>query len=133
MSMIFVTHDLGVVAEVCDRVAVMYAGQIVESGDLRTVFKHPEHPYTEGLLRAMPQSATPRSDLFVIPGQVPNFAELGEGCRLASRCSYVTDACRSGRIELAETAPGHQARCIRSHELSLSPTSRSSASEGAES
>jgi peptide/nickel transport system permease protein len=121
MSMIFVTHDLGVVADICDRVAVMYAGQIVETGDLRTVFNHPAHPYTEGLLRAMPQSAAPRSELFVIPGQVPNFAQLGDGCRLASRCSYVTDVCRTGQIELVTTSGAHKSRCIRADELSLSP------------
>jgi peptide/nickel transport system permease protein len=132
MSMIFVTHDLGVVADICDRVAVMYAGQIVETGDLRTVFKNPQHPYTEGLLKAMPQSATPRSDLFVIPGQVPNFAELGEGCRLASRCSYVVDSCRSGRVELTDVGTAHLARCVRSHELSLSPTLDSPSSPNAE-
>jgi peptide/nickel transport system permease protein len=121
MAMVFVTHDLGVVADICDRVAVMYAGQIVETGEVRELFHAPQHPYTEGLLRAMPQNARPRTPLYAIPGQVPQFHELGEGCRLAGRCAYAEDRCRHAGLLLAETGPGpgHLARCVRAGELEL--------------
>ena len=119
MAMLFVTHDLGVVADICDRVAVMYAGQIVETADSRELFNHPRHPYTSGLLKAMPQRTEPRSPLYVIPGQVPQFSELGNGCRLASRCDYVQDVCTSKNIALTEPRPDHLTRCIRASELIL--------------
>src|SRR5262249_45837992 len=92
MAMLFVTHDLGVVADICDRVAVMYAGQIVETATTSELFRTPRHPYTQGLMKAMPQRAAPRTALYSIPGQVPAFDELGVGCRLAGRCAYVTEA-----------------------------------------
>ena len=113
MSMIFVTHDLGVVADICDRVAVMYAGQVVETATTTELFRSPRHPYTEGLLRAMPQNAEPRSELYAIPGQVPRFDELGEGCRLVGRCPYAVDACAAAPVPLLPARDGHLARCIR--------------------
>ena len=119
MAMLFVTHDLGVVADICDRVAVMYAGQIVETADSRELFNHPRHPYTSGLLKAMPQRTEPRTPLYVIPGQVPQFSELEEGCRLASRCEYVQDVCTSTNIALTEPRPDHLTRCIRASEVNL--------------
>jgi len=119
MAMIFVTHDLGVIAEVSDRVVVMYAGEVVETAPVQEFFRNPKHPYSEGLLRAMPQRAEPRSELYSIPGQVPQFHELGEGCRLAGRCPYVTPACRAARIDLRDVASDHRARCIRVAELEL--------------
>ncbi|MET0143443.1 MAG: dipeptide/oligopeptide/nickel ABC transporter permease/ATP-binding protein [Ilumatobacteraceae bacterium] len=119
MAILFVTHDLGVVADICDRVAVMYAGQIVETAPVRELFHHPKHPYTEGLLRAMPQKAEPRSELYVIPGQVPQFHEFGTGCRLAPRCEYAQDRCRTTPIRLERVDPVHLARCIRWDELDL--------------
>ena len=81
LSVIFVTHDLGVVADLCDRVAVMYAGQIVEYADVQSVFATPRHPYSAGLLRAMPQAGNPRDELYVIPGVVPTAAAMPTGCR----------------------------------------------------
>ena len=117
MAMLFVTHDLGVVADICDRVAVMYAGQIVETAAVDELFNHPRHPYTKGLLRAIPQGAAPRAPLYVIPGQVPQFSELGTGCRLASRCEFVQDQCRQANVPLLEAGSDHLARCVRVHEL----------------
>ncbi|MFC9358360.1 dipeptide/oligopeptide/nickel ABC transporter permease/ATP-binding protein [Rhodococcus sp. NPDC057014] len=116
MSMLFVSHDLGVVADTCDRIAVMYAGQVVEQGTVREVFYQPSHPYTRGLLQAMPQSATPRSPLYVIPGQVPQLSELEEGCRFASRCEFVQPECHSA-IPMLNAGSNHLARCVRSDEL----------------
>ena len=118
MAVLFVTHDLGVVADICDRVAVMYAGQIVETATTSELFRSPKHPYTQGLMKAMPQRAAPRTPLYSIPGQVPSFDSLGTGCRLAGRCEYVTAACTEVAVELLGTN-GHQVRCIRADELAL--------------
>jgi peptide/nickel transport system permease protein len=121
MAMIFVTHDLGVVADICDRVAVMYAGEIVELAPVDDFFRQPRHPYSEGLLRSMPQQAAPRSTLYSIPGQVPHFTELGDGCRLLSRCPHATDRCAEARIPIVEVGDGRAARCIRVDELEPTP------------
>jgi oligopeptide/dipeptide ABC transporter ATP-binding protein len=118
MAVLFVTHDLGVVADICDRVAVMYAGQIVETATTAELFRSPRHPYTQGLMRAMPQRAEPRSPLYSIPGQVPSFDALGVGCRLAGRCEYANENCTQVSVELRGTN-GHQVRCIRADELTL--------------
>jgi oligopeptide/dipeptide ABC transporter ATP-binding protein len=92
-AVLLITHDLGVVAQVCDRVAVMYAGQLVEVATTEQVFADPAHPYTEALLRAAPGTAEPGSELAVIPGQVPDLAAPPAGCRFAPRCPFGTDAC----------------------------------------
>jgi peptide/nickel transport system ATP-binding protein/peptide/nickel transport system permease protein len=118
MAMIFVTHDLGVVAEIADDVAVMYAGQIVEQAPVEDLFARPRHPYTEALVRALPQSAVPGQRLATIPGQVPDPAAWPTGCRFADRCGYVEDRCRAAAVELTSTGAG-QARCIRVDELAL--------------
>ncbi len=118
MAVLFVTHDLGVVADICDRVAVMYAGQVVETATTSELFRAPRHPYTQGLMRAMPQRAEPRSPLYSIPGQVPSFDALGVGCRLVGRCEYATEQCSRASVEL-RGANGHQVRCIRADELTL--------------
>src|SRR5690606_10831274 len=91
MGVIFVTHDLGVVAELCDRVAVMYAGQIVEQAPVAELFSNPKHPYTVGLLASMPQSADQRERLVSIPGVVPQPGSVAEGCRFRARCSFATE------------------------------------------
>src|SRR5215469_12977998 len=88
MGMLFVTHDLGVVADTCDRVAVMYAGQMVEQAPTEQLFVRPRHPYTEGLLASMPQWSVPGQPLTVIPGRVPPAGRMPTGCRFRSRCSY---------------------------------------------
>src|SRR5205085_8193603 len=85
-SIILITHDLGVVAEMCERVAVMYAGQIVEQSDVRTLFADPKHPYTQGLIGSIPVLGQIKDALDVIPGMVPNLVNLPEGCRFAPRC-----------------------------------------------
>ena len=114
MGILLVTHDLGVVADFADDVAVMYAGHVVEHGSVREVFHHPRHPYARGLLDSMPQGAEPRSQLSVVPGRVPMAGQFPDGCRFQARCPHVDlDACIAGTIELAEVAPEHLSRCIR--------------------
>jgi peptide/nickel transport system ATP-binding protein len=118
-AILFVTHDFGVVADLCDRVAVMYAGQIVEESPVGSVFTHPRHPYTQGLLESMPQVAKPGERLTVIQGQVPRPDQLPQGCRFHPRCPYVADACREAPVELSRRGPEAAARCIRQEEIRL--------------
>jgi oligopeptide/dipeptide ABC transporter ATP-binding protein len=95
MAVVLITHDLGVVAEVADRVAVMYAGRVVENGTAREIFHDSAHPYVEGLRKSIPVLDEKKPRLSVIPGQVPNAAELPRGCPFAPRCPYVMDRCRA--------------------------------------
>jgi peptide/nickel transport system permease protein len=118
MAVLFVTHDLGVIADVCDRVAVMYAGQIVEEAEVDALFRSPEHPYTEGLLRAMPQVGDLDDRLTVIRGQVPAALQMPIGCRFAARCDYTVEACTRAPVDLAATAHA-KVRCRRVTELTL--------------
>ncbi|MQA95662.1 MAG: ATP-binding cassette domain-containing protein [Streptosporangiales bacterium] len=118
MSMLFVTHDLGVVAEICDRVVVMYAGQVVEQAPARAVFHEPAHPYTAALLAAMPQAETEGEELAYIPGRPPALGAWPDGCRFADRCGHVAEVCASP-VSLAETGEGRAARCARTSELVL--------------
>jgi oligopeptide/dipeptide ABC transporter ATP-binding protein len=118
MAVLFVTHDLGVIADLCDRVAVMYAGQIVEEAPVHELFERPQHPYTEGLLGAMPQVGRHDERLAVIRGQVPLPHQLPAGCRFADRCDHAIDACLAAPVALAESASS-MVRCIRAVELSL--------------
>jgi oligopeptide/dipeptide ABC transporter ATP-binding protein len=114
MSMLFITHNLGVVAEIADRVAVMYAGRIVEQGDVADVFKNPLHPYTRALLRSIPRPAEkgPSHRLMAIPGQVPSPTALPPGCAFAPRCPLAAAACAElPPLELG--LPGHDVRCWR--------------------
>ncbi|MBO0728321.1 MAG: ABC transporter ATP-binding protein, partial [Acidimicrobiaceae bacterium] len=106
MSMLFVTHDLGVVADICDRVVVMYAGQVVETASVRGLFQRPRHPYTEGLLRSMPQLGTPGERLPIIPGVVPRPGSVAAGCRFRSRCAYAIDACAEDPMALVPAPHG---------------------------
>jgi oligopeptide/dipeptide ABC transporter ATP-binding protein len=116
MSMILVSHDLAVITEVCDRVVVMYAGQIVEQGETATIITSPRHPYTRALLDALPQAG--RRQLRSIPGSPPSLIDVPDGCRFAPRCPLVTPDCLSWETELAQTAePGHAARCWRHEEV----------------
>jgi len=116
-SMILITHDLGVVAEMCDYVAIVYAGQIIEYGSKRQVFKHPTHPYTVGLFNALPSMTADEPRLHPIEGLPPDPACLPDGCKFAPRCPYATDACRKGEIGTQETEQGHVTRCIRREEV----------------
>ena len=110
LSMLFITHDLGVVAQVAGRVAVMYAGRIVEEGPVAEVLRAPRHPYTEGLLRAAPRLA--REKLVPIPGTVPSLDALPAGCAFGPRCEYHRAECDAAVPELRAVDKNHQARCI---------------------
>jgi oligopeptide/dipeptide ABC transporter ATP-binding protein len=110
LSMLFITHDLAVVAEIADRIAVMYAGRIVEEGPVLEVLRHPRHPYTEGLLRAAPRLK--REKPLSIPGTVPALDSLPPGCAFASRCEYVRDECGRAIPELRNAGENHRARCV---------------------
>jgi oligopeptide/dipeptide ABC transporter ATP-binding protein len=96
MSVIFITHDLGVIAQICDKVMVMYGGKVAEFGSVDDVFRHPSHPYTNGLLNSIPRlEDTPRQPLKTIKGQVPSLEEMGSGCRFENRCDARMDICKS--------------------------------------
>jgi len=117
MSILFVTHDLGVVAEIADRITVLYAGQTVEVGLADAMYARTRHPYTEALMASMPQVAAVGQPLTVIPGQVPRPDSLPSGCRFHPRCRYTVDACKAVPVDLVNGS-----RCIRSSELELSGT-----------
>jgi peptide/nickel transport system ATP-binding protein len=110
LSLLFITHDLGVVAQVADRIIVMYAGRIVEEGPTMEVLRHPRHPYTEGLLRAAPRLE--RENLVPIPGTVPALNALPPGCAFAPRCPYQLAECATAVPDLRPAGPNHSARCI---------------------
>jgi len=116
MALLLITHDLGVVAAMAQRVAVMYAGKIVEQAPVLELFDRPLHPYTQGLLRATPTAGRSDRRLVDIPGRVPALAELPAGCAFAARCRYVVDACRTGEIPVAISPTGAMARCVRAVE-----------------
>lgn len=111
-AMILITHDLGVVARACDKVAVVYAGQIVESGSKYDIFKNPSHPYTKGLFAALPDLSKNVKRLSPIEGLPPDPTNLPAGCPFSPRCSYATDACREGEIRNTELHTGHLVRCL---------------------
>ncbi len=115
LSVLLITHDLGVVAETADRVAVMYAGRIVEEASVRDIFHAPKHPYTEGLLRSVPRlsSAGQRQRLDTIEGAVPSLLNLPRGCAFAPRCRYVIDECSKETIPLLAVTESRSSRCIR--------------------
>jgi oligopeptide/dipeptide ABC transporter ATP-binding protein len=114
VSIIFITHDLGIVAQICDRVAVMYAGRIVEQGTIREIFKSPSHPYTEALLKSVPRVERKVERLSAIEGQPPSLFNLPPGCYFEPRCPYAKDICReSYPPTFDEGETGHQAACWR--------------------
>lgn len=118
MGVIYITHDMGVVAEVSDFVAVMYAGQIVETASVDTIFKNPRHPYTRGLIASMPKlNSTPKTRLPYIEGSVPAPKAYPSTCRFADRCNYATDYCRSNTPLLEEFETDHVIRCFRAREI----------------
>ncbi|SDX02367.1 peptide/nickel transport system ATP-binding protein [Marininema mesophilum] len=111
-SILLITHDLGVVAEMCSRVVVMYAGQVVEETDVHTLFRDPKHPYTMGLLRSIPQLDKRSERLYSIPGNVPNPRKMPTGCRFAPRCEHVHEICLQSNPPLFEIAKEqHTSRC----------------------
>src|SRR5690606_19490742 len=109
------THDLGVISELADDVIVMYAGTVVESAPADTLFAHPRHPYTVGLLESIPKIESEQKELPTIPGSVPSLLALPPGCRFANRCPRATEVCRSKRPPLEELAKGHYAACFHPH------------------
>ena len=113
MSVILVSHDLGVVAQVCQRVAVMYAGQIAEQGDVATVLRAPRHPYTMGLLNSLPALGRRQRYLRPIAGAPPSLLDPPPGCRFHPRCAFAVERCRSWTPELLDVGPGHGAACWR--------------------
>jgi oligopeptide/dipeptide ABC transporter ATP-binding protein len=113
-----VTHDLGVVADICDRVVVLYGGQVVEQNDVRTLFQRPRHPYTSVLLEAIPQETAAGERLVSIPGVVPPAGQMPFGCRFGPRCSHAVSACTENPVELV-TTDGTAIRCLRADQLTL--------------
>jgi oligopeptide/dipeptide ABC transporter ATP-binding protein len=116
MALILITHDLGVVAEVADRVAVMYAGQVVELADVRQIFKRPLHPYTAGLQASLPRLGVKQAALRVIPGTVPNPAHFPKGCRFHPRCPVMQERCLLDPPEIV-FPDGRMSRCVRADEI----------------
>ena len=112
MAIVLVSHHMGVIAETCDRVAVMYAGRLVETGPVGRIFEAPGHPYTRGLLRSMVSSELPVERLVPIPGQPPDLTRLGSGCAFAPRCDRAEACCRDGTVPLRTIVPHHQAACL---------------------
>lgn len=114
MSIIFITHDLGVVSDICDKIAVMYAGEIVELADKRQIFYNGKHPYTEGLLKSIPKIEDDRNvPLIPIEGNPPDMQLLGEECPFARRCGYAMKICTKQKPPKVEVAPGHEVACFR--------------------
>lgn len=115
-SIMFITHDLGVVAEICERVIVMYAGKIIEEGDVRSIFHNPKHPYTKGLLASIPKFDEKSARLYSIPGNVPTPDSMPKGCRFAPRCEFAFDKCHMEIPEITKVGEGHYARCFLNEE-----------------
>ncbi|WP_419931472.1 dipeptide/oligopeptide/nickel ABC transporter permease/ATP-binding protein [Candidatus Poriferisodalis sp.] len=126
MAVILITHDLGVIADAADRVLVMYAGQVVETATVSTLFSRPRHPYTQALLSTMPQSHRGHGDLPVIGGVVPSAAAWPDGCRFAPRCEFATDQCRTS-VPLLEAVGADLVRCVRHAEFEFGPGAETSA------
>lgn len=112
MALLLITHDLGLAAELCDEIAVMYAGQIVEKAPLEQIFNNPLHPYTQGLIRSLPGQGRPRERLGTIPGQPPDLTEPPPGCRFADRCALANEHCWGARPALVQIEPGREVRCF---------------------
>jgi peptide/nickel transport system ATP-binding protein len=122
MAIVLITHDLGVVAEVCDRVLVMYAGQVQEQGSATELFHRPHHPYTHALLRSMPDIEAEPGELPFIPGQAPAAGRAPAGCRFHDRCAHAVGACSEQSPAIVEITSGRLVRCLRHDELTLTST-----------
>jgi oligopeptide/dipeptide ABC transporter ATP-binding protein len=119
MAMILITHDMGVVADIADRITVLYAGRVCETASTKTIFYNPKHPYTKALLTAVPSLALKTEKLTVIPGSIPNLIEPPSGCRFHPRCEYAQQGCKETIPELKEIEPGHKVACLRASEIDL--------------
>jgi peptide/nickel transport system ATP-binding protein len=115
-AMLLITHDLGVVAEICDRVAILYAGDIVEMGNLRHIFRQTSHPYTEGLIGSLPKINEKTHRLSPIKGLMPDPAKLPPGCSFSPRCKYAKSVCGINKPMMLEIDPGHFVRCLKFQE-----------------
>lgn len=111
-AVLLITHDLGVVAETCERVIVMYAGQIVEEAPIQEIFSNPKHPYTQGLIQSVPDMRFKKDNLYSIPGSVPKLGSIQVGCRFAARCEYAMERCLQETPPLFEAAEQHKSRCF---------------------
>ena len=112
-SMILITHDLGVVAETCDYVAIIYAGEVVEYGDIYEIFDNPSHPYTKGLFNSLPDLESEETRLKPMAGMMPNPSDLPKGCKFHPRCPHATEECMSGEVPLAQLGGTHVCRCLK--------------------
>ena len=121
VALIFVTHDLGIVAKMCDDVIVMYAGRAVEHGPVRDIFTQPAHPYADALIRSVPKLGS-KQPLYRIEGQPPDLTDLPPGCAFAPRCPVADDRCRSEEPQLLEIRPGHKAACFKLDEFAATIT-----------
>jgi peptide/nickel transport system ATP-binding protein len=111
MGIIMITHDLGVVAEICDRVVVMYAGKVVEQAEVKELFLHPKHPYTKGLLESIPKLGVRKEKLGSIPGMVPSPEKMPQGCRFYDRCSSAMDICKGTTPPMTSVGVDHETAC----------------------
>lgn len=111
-AIMLITHDLGVVAETCERVIVMYAGQVIEEASVKKIFEDPQHPYTKGLIQSVPDMRYKKERLYSIPGNVPKPGSIKKGCKFAARCEFAFDRCLVEDPTLIHTEPGHQTRCF---------------------
>jgi len=112
LTVLLITHNIGVVAQLCNRIAVMYAGNVVETGPTRQILQTPKHPYTQGLLQALPTDNVARGELKGVPGSVPNLLQPPRGCRFHPRCSFALDKCLENFPAMRETEAGHQVACV---------------------
>ena len=119
LAVLFVSHDLALIRELCDRVVVFYAGEAVESGPVEEIIERPRHPYTQALLQVASVGDFQRRELQVIPGAPPPVGADITGCRFAARCPAVIDACRTAPVAFTRLAPGHQSRCLRANDPEL--------------
>ena len=115
-SIIMITHDLGIVYDFCDKVAVFYTGEVVEYAPVKALFDHPLHPYTEGLIQAIPRLGHPTRRLDAIEGMVPDAGDMPQGCHFHPRCKYATERCRQEHPALVERPDGRCVRCFRAEE-----------------
>jgi oligopeptide transport system ATP-binding protein len=116
MAVVFITHDLGVVSGLCDRVQVMYAGRIVETTDTRTLFNSPRHPYTRALQKSIPSLQPKGAELYTIRGLPPDLSKPLPGCPFAPRCEFALEKCVTNNVQLLEAAPGHAHACLRAQQ-----------------
>jgi len=119
MAVLFITHDLGVIAEVCDNVSVMYAGRIIETANVFRIFDNPQHPYTKGLLSSIPQLHSDKNTrLTTINGQVPSLIDMPAGCRFKNRCRHADSSCENAPNLLEEVEAEHRVNCVHWRKLS---------------